>query len=1848
MTTTFTDCKLIAPVHEGAKTVIYRVEREQEPKSVIIKTLKAEYPTLEEITRLRHEYKILENLQLAGTVKAYGIENYHNGLALILEDLEGESLQSAIALARSQSFASHQIPVISFLSLAIQLASALAELHENNIIHKDIKPENLILNQKTWQIKIIDFSISTCLSRETQTISSPDLLEGTLAYMSPEQTGRMNRSIDYRTDFYSLGITFYQILTGQLPFQSNDPLELVHSHIAKTPLSPYQLNPEIPPAISDIVMKLMAKTAEERYQSALGIKADLEICLNQLLSSDKIENFTPGKLDKFGQFLIPQKLYGREAEIATLMAAFERISSGAAEMMLVSGYSGVGKTSVINEVHKPIVRQRGYFIAGKFDQFKKNIPYAALIQSFQELIRQLLTENAHKIAHWQEKILAACGQNGQVIIDVIPEVERIIGRQPQLPQLGASESQNRFNRVFQKFIQVFAQPQHPLVLFLDDLQWVDLASLNLIQMLMTEADSQYLLLLGAYRDNEVTPTHAAIQTIEKIQQAGTVVNNIVLQPLDIHNVSELVADTLNNGTVDDRVTFSKIKLLAELLFNKTQGNPFFLTQLLQTLYAEKLLNFDFNQAIWQWNIEQIQSLGITDYNVVELVARNIQKLPENTQQVLKLAACIGNRFDLDVLTIVNKKSASDTSTDLWSAIQAGLILPLTDAYKIPLVLHQEEIANQESYSQLPIAYKFLHDRVQQAAYSLILESEKKETHLTIGELLLSHTKPEEREEKIFDIVNQLNIGLEFITHQVAKDELAKLNLIAGKKAKASNAYEAAVKYLNTGLQLLTESSWQSHYDLTLALYIEAVESEYLNVNFERGKYLSEIVLEKAQTLLEKIGIYEIKIQFYVTQNQMEAAIDTGLQILELLGISLPKKPSILTIVLSLINIKLILAGKRVEQLADLPEMTDPYKLAAIRILIVVIPAAILASPELLPLVTFAAIELSIKYGNSSLSAHSYVIYGLILSAFLGEIDNGYQFGKLALKLLEKFNARELKPKVNMVFNGCLRHWKEHAKETLEPFFEGIQSGIEVGNIEFSCHNALCYCEFSFFIGENLESLNHKQAQYIDMMFKYKQEGDLLITSVFRQVALNLLGQSKNACELVGESFDENKSLPNAIESNNGMLLFYIYFAKTILCYLFKDYNQSVTSASLAEKQQKFASSAVTFPLNRFYYSLGLLALYPAASRRKQKEYLKQVSLNQQKIKKRADLAPSNFKHKYELVEAEKARVLGQELRAIEYYDLAIKGAKEQGYIQEEALANELAGEFYLSRKKDKIAQVYLIEAYYGYIRWGANAKIKDLELRYPQIFSQILKRENFGIDITQTTTSASTTGGTSVMLDLFTVMKASQVLSGEIVLDKLLDQLMQILMENAGASKGILFLEKAKKLVVVAEASLEKDKVVVLPSVPIEDRPNLPISVINYVQRTQETVTLNNAIVEGMFTTDPYILRTQPKSILSLPLIHQGQFTGILYLENNLTVGAFTQQQLSVLKLLASQASISLQNASLYEELHAYSQQLETKNQELDGKNVALQESSVREREKAQALEQSLHKLQQTQAQLVQTEKISSLGQLVAGVAHEVNNPVSFVVGNLHHASQYVAGLIKHLQLYQQYFPNSPDEIAENAEEIDLEYVLEDLPKMLSSMKVGTDRIREIMQSLRNFSRVDESGKKPVNIHDGLDSTLMILQHRLKAKPERPAIQVVKEYGNLPPVECYPGQLNQVFMNLIANAIDVFEEYNSSRTYDEIERHPNIIRIRTEVLDGNQVVIRIVDNGLGMTEEVRSRLFDPFFTTKPVGKGTGLGLSISYQIVVEKHLGKIECNSSPGKGTEFAIAIPISEYSPQSAVLASA
>ncbi|MBW4678674.1 MAG: AAA family ATPase [Microcoleus vaginatus WJT46-NPBG5] len=1803
---------LTEKIYQGQKTVIYRGYKHPERQPVIVKSLAAELPHPLDIASFKHQYEILNNLDVPGVVKLLGLERYRNSFVLIMEDFGGQSLTDFMK--------DKKISLKAFLQIGIQVAEILGKLHKKGIIHKDIKPQNILINPSTDQIKITDFSISSRLDKETHAIAHANALEGTFAYISPEQTGRMNRSLDYRTDFYSLGVTFYEILTGELPFKSTDPMELLHCHIARLPVPPCEQNPLIPPVVSSIVMKLLSKTAEERFQTAGGLKADLEECLFQLQTTGKIDNFSLGGRDLSSQLLIPQKLYGREREVQTLMDAFDRIAglqekeinTGTTELMLVSGYSGIGKTSVVNEIHKPIVGAHGYFIAGKFDQYKKNIPYAAIIQAFQSLMEQILTESPEKLAVWKASLLAALGENGQLIIDVIPEVELIIGKQQDVPQLGLSESQNRFNRLFKELINVLATKNHPLVLFLDDLQWADSASLNLIQLLLCDPDSKYLLMIGAYRDNEVTPTHPFIKTLENIQQSGATVNQIVLQPLDLSHVNQLVSDTLKNS--------KQSQMLAQLLFNKTRGNPFFLTQLFQTLHSEELLIFDFNTGGWRWDYEEIQAIGITDCNVVELVARNLNKLPQATQTALKLAACIGNSFNLDTLSVINEESISITAAQLWPALQAGLLLPLSQNYKIPLLFLPEEL-NAIPLRDSKVDCKFLHDRVQQAAYSFIPESEKKVTHFKIGQLLLKNTTPEERKENVFALVNQLNFGTDLLTNQAEKDELAGLNLIAGQKALAATAYEAAVKYLNLGIELLAADSWQNQYELTLALYVKAVEAEYLNINFERSEQLASVVLLHAVNLLDKVKVYELNIQSYVAQNQLIKAVDTGIFVVEMLGVSLAHADAGTGIV-ELPTLK---------EIEQFPEMKDPDKLAALKLLITISGPASYGKPELFLPIVLTQLNLCLQHGHSALAAYVYSIYGLLLCAALGNLDAGYHSGQLALKLLERFCAKELKAKVYTLFNVTTRHWKKLARETIAPLQEGVQSGLETGDLEYAGYCALNCCAHVFLVGEYLESVEKVQSEYLALLIKLKQEFQINYVKIWRQLALNLSGNVIDKYRLLGESFNETEMLPHLEQANNRLSIFVTYLAKTILCYLFKDYAAAIENAAIAEKDSISAPGHMTVAVHNFYYSLALLAQYPNLEASNQEKCLSMVESNQEKLKIWALSAPSNYQHKYELVEAEKARILGKNWEAMEHYDQAIAGAKKFSYIQEEALAYERAAEFYLAAGREEIGQTYIKSAYYGYVHWGAQTKVEDLESQYPQIVARIFASKIAGVEDNITTTS--TTAGAGEVLDFAAVVKATTALSGEIVIDNLLKKLMKITLENAGAQKGYLILENNGELVIEASGEMGKDETILLPSVPVSAFQNLPISLLNYVKVTRKPVVLNNAASEGIFTKDAYIIKTQPKSVLTMAIANQGKFIGLVYLENNLAAGAFTPQRLEVLKLLASGAAISLENARLYAHLESANQRLEEYSQTLE---VKVQERTLELQEKNERLQQTFKELQRTQSQLIQTEKMSSLGHLVAGIAHEINNPINFIYGNLSYATEYTQQMLKLLTLYHQTYPRATPEIEAEIETIDFNFIKEDQPKLLESMKGGAERIRQIVLSLRNFSRLDESSMKPVDIHEGLESTLLILQNRLRIAAGQTTISVSKEYGNLPQVECYAGELNQVFMNILNNAIDALEErfghYVNSEVTDFLPTP--YIRIRTEVTTGNCITIRVADNGAGMSEEVRKRIFDPFFTTKPVGSGTGLGLSVSYQIVVEKHGGVLKCVSTPTEGTELIIKIP--------------
>ncbi|TWH61895.1 trifunctional serine/threonine-protein kinase/ATP-binding protein/sensor histidine kinase [Dulcicalothrix desertica] len=1800
-------------IYAGTRTLVYRAIREKDLQTVIIKLMRNEYPSFSEIVQFRNQYTIALNLDIPGIIKPYSLETHYNGYALVMEDFDGVSLKEWVV----QNGDWGAKDKADFLSIAVQIATILDGLHRHHVIHKDIKPANILIHPQTRQIKLIDLSISSLLPRETQQLQNPNILEGTLGYISPEQTGRMNRLVDYRTDFYSLGVTFYELLTGKLPFVSNEPMELVHSHIAKQALPAHSINPEIPLVISNIIAKLMAKNAEDRYQSALGLKYDLENCLYQYKETGKIADLTLGQRDICDRFLIPEKLYGREKEVETLLEAFDRVSLGSTQMILVAGFSGIGKTAVVSEVHKPIVRQRGYFIKGKYDQFQRNIPFSAFVQSFRDFMGQLLSESDAQLQKWKANISAAVGENGQVIIEVIPELETIIGQQPPVPELSGNAAQNRFNLLFKNFIKVFTCKEHPLVIFLDDLQWADSASLKLIQLLMSERNNEYLLVIGAYRDNEVSPSHPFILTVDEMKKAGATVKTITLDALSELDINNLVADTLS-------CNFSISQQFAELVYQKTKGNPFFTTQFLKALYEDGLITFDFNIGIWQCDIARIRALAMTD-DVVEFVALQLQKLPQPTQSLLKLAACIGNQFDLTTLSVVSQISLQETAANLWRALQEGLVLPESEIYKF----YQEN--NLKSNKQLQtshhelVKYRFLHDRVQQAAYSLIPDDKKQTTHLKIGQLLLNGISQVELEEKLFDIVGHFNLGINLITQVAPRQQLAQLNLQAAQKAKSTIAYVAASSYLAVGKQLLEAEAWKNQYELTLAIYEEDAEVSYLLGNFDQMEENAQTIIKHSKKISDQVRVYEIKIQAYVAQNQSPKAINAALYILNTLGIQLPTQPSMAQVLLGLVGTKIALAGKPVDALVSLPRMNHSETIAATRLLFSVVSAAYISSPKLMALLVFKNLNLCLKMGNHRLSAFGYVCYALILCGILGNVQTGYQFGELSLKILQAFNAKEIECKVIFMVYAFIKPWKNHVNTTLDSLLEAYQAGINSGDIEYASWSVMIYCQHLYLSGFDLIKLENKLQIYHNVVAQLKQSAAQNYIDALAQLVLNLKGNSQSPHILKGEVFDETEKLNLQIELGDKPGVFFTSVFQSIARYLFGEYQQALESADVAKKYAEAATSTFILPNSYFYDSLICLALFNQSPPAQQKQLMKRAQSNQKKLHKVASTAPMNHLHQYYLVEAERHRVLGQKFQAITLYDRAISLAKENEYLNIEALANELAAKLYLDDGREQFARVYITNAYYCYGRWGAKAKVDDLEKRYPELLSPVLKfepnlsAERGTILINSANTIHSTSTTTTSILDLPAVIKASQTISSEIQLDNLLATLMQVVIENAGAKKAALLLHRDNNLVIEVIAQIshnqQETETKVLQSIPIAESLDIPHSIIYYVKNTLETLVIDHATAKIAWIADDYIQREQPRSILCTPIINQGNLTGILYLENRLITGAFTTDRIQLLNLLVSQVAISLENARLYKQAQDYATQAQNY---------------------AQQLEQSLSDLKQMQLQLVQNEKMSALGNLVAGVAHEINNPVGFIAGNIEPALDYVKDVFGVVDLYQEKFPNPGAEIKDEIETINLEYVREDLPKLLSSMKEGVKRIRSISNSLRTFSRADTDIPVSFNIHDGIDSTILILKHRLKASENRPAVEVITDYGQIPQVQCFPGQLNQVFMNLLANAIDALEESNNGRTFAEIKANANRITVKTSVnIDEKQVTISIKDNGKGISESVKERIFDHLFTTKSVGKGTGLGLAIAHQIVVEKHGGTIKVNSAPGEGAEFMINLPV-------------
>jgi predicted ATPase/class 3 adenylate cyclase/GAF domain-containing protein/tRNA A-37 threonylcarbamoyl transferase component Bud32 len=1489
-------------IHHSENSRVYRARRVEDRQSVIVKFLAQEYPTSEQIRRYKQEYHLTCQIDSPGVIKAYSLEEWQRSYAIAFEDFGAISLRQVLQEQKT-------LPLKEFLDLAIAISESLGQIHAANIIHKDINPANIVVNPETKVVKIIDFGIATQLSRENPPLKNPNILEGTLAYISPEQTGRINRGLDYRTDFYSLGVTLYEMLTGKLPFEATDPLELVHCHIAKMPSvfgsrelanllcsQPGITNnqqritnneEQILQVIANIVMKLMAKNAEERYQSAEGLKADLEICRQQLEAKGNIAPFALGQQDICDRFQIPQKLYGREAEIATLLAAFEGVAeTGKIELMMVAGYSGIGKSSLVQELYKPITARRGYFIAGKFDQFQRNIPYSAIVAAFRGLIEQILGETEAQLQVWREKLLQGLGSSGQIIIDVIPEVELIIGKQPPVPALEPNEAQNRFNLVFGNFIRVFCTQDHPLALFIDDLQWADIATLQLLERLLINGQTSYLFLLGAYRDNEVMAGHPLLMTLDKIRQSHPVINQITLQPLPLKEVAYLISDTLKQPP-------EQVSELADLVLQKTGGNPFFVNEFLQALYRKKLIKFNRNYRSWRGEIAAIKARNFTD-NVVELMVSKLQELPPITQKILSLAACWGAEFDLTLLNWITQRSPQETFQELKIALNYNLIVPCSEVDQ-DLLIH---------------SYKFGHDRIQQAAYSLIPDGEKAATHYHIGQVVRQNLSSHAREEQIFNLLNQLNYGITLITDQSERDELAQLNLIACGKARNATAYQSAREYAEIGLSLLGENAWQRHYDMTLGFHNNLTDISWLCGDLDAMEKFINLVIQHSQSLLDQVHVYKIKIQAKVAQTKLKEATDIAQELLIKLGVIFPEPLTLKDTEVVTAEIAQLIGDRDIEDLLHLPMMTDGEKIATLQIANSVIPAAYFSNFLLYPLLICLSVKLSIQYGNIPESAFGYVCYSIVACNLLQQVDTGVKFAQLALKLVAKLDAKSTQPEVLNAAGLFTVHRKFHTKETLPILQESYVRALEVGQLEAAGYSAHNFCLNSFWSGQTLTSLEPQVRAYCNALAQLNQAIAANWCRIHWQSMLNLLGLAEPPYILSGEALQETEILSHLRDADDFFGLYFFCLHKLMLSYLFEEISSAQTYALEIKKYFNAVVGTVGIPALYLYDSLTALAAVSSASE-KLSEVLQRVDENQSQLQQYwADYAPMNHQHKVDLVAAEKCRVLGQKTDAMELYDRAIAGAKANEYIQEEALANELAAKFYLAWGKDKIARVYMMDAHYCYGRWGATAKVKHLEANYPQLcLSATAKTANSSTLNTRMTSDSTNT----TILDLATTIKSTNAISSEIVLEKLLATLMNIIVENAGAERGILILPRGQDLWVEAIKEPDSEKVSVWKFLALNQVTRLSAKIVNYVARTRETLVLSNATTEGNFTDDPYIQEYQCQSIACTPLINRGVLQGIIYLENNLTTAAFTEERLALLRTLAGQAAISLENARLYD-----------------------------------------------------------------------------------------------------------------------------------------------------------------------------------------------------------------------------------------------------------------------------------------------------------------------------------------------
>jgi PAS domain S-box-containing protein len=1830
------------------ESILYRGRSNDDASRVLVLSPAVQRPTPESLKRLEHAYFLREELNSAWAARPSAIASHWERTVLVLEDPGGVPLDRLLG---------HPLDVAFALRLATSLSNAIGHLHQRGIIHKDIKPANVLVNSVTGQSWLMGFGIASRLPRERQSPEPPECVAGTLAYMAPEQTGRMNRSIDSRSDLYSMGVTLYEMLTGSLPFTASDPLEWVHCHIARKAVPPGERLKNVPIPVSAIVMKLLAKTAEERYQTAAGVESDFRHCLAAWDAQGRIDEFPLAEYDTPDRLLIPEKLYGRAHEIDILLASFERVvASGRPELVLVSGYSGIGKSSVVNELQKVLVPPRGLFASGKFDQYKRDIPYATLAQAFQSLIRPLLNKSEAELNDWRDALREALGPNGQLMVDLVPELMLVIGEQPTVPDLSPQDAQRRFQLVFRRFIGVFARPEHPLALFLDDLQWLDVATLDLLEDLLTRPDVGHLMLIGAYRDNEVNSAHPLIRKLEAIRKSGAIVQDIILVPLTGGDLQRLISDSL-------RCEAKRATPLAQVVHEKTAGNPFFTIQFITALAEEALLTFDHGAGRWCWDLNRIHAKGYTD-NVVDLMVGKLNRLPLKTQRALQEFACLGNSAEISTLSIVHGTSEDELHLDLWEALRLEFVVRLDGSYK------------------------FVHDRVQEAAYSLIPEELRAAAHLRIGRLLTAHIPPEKREETIFEIANQFDRGAALATSQEERDQIAELNLIAGKRAKASTAYASALKYLSAGAALLADDCWERRSELAFALELHRGECEFLTGELAAAEERLTVLSSRTANTVEQATVACLRMDLYTTHDQSDRAVGVCLDYLRHLGVEWSPHPTEEEGRREYDRIWSQLGSRSIEELIELPLMSDPASVATLDVLIKVFSAALFTDANFLSLAVCRAVNLSLARGNSDGACVAYVWLGMIAGPHFDNYKAGFRFGRLGYELVEQHGLKRFQARTYLWFGQFVIPWTKHVQAGRDLMLRAFEVANKTGDLTVAAYSRDALNTNLLAAGDPLDEV-HRGAEN-GLEFAQNARFGIVIGVITGQLGLirSLRGLTPKFGSFDDGQFDELR-FERYLASEPVLALpeCWYWIRKLQARFAAGEYAAAVDASLRAERLLWTSPSLFETAEYHFYGALSHAACCDPAFPDRHRQHFEALAAHHRQLEAWAENCPENFETRVALVGAEIACIEGRDLDAMRLYEQAIRSAHANGFVQNEALSDELAARFYMARGFEKIAHGYLRDARYCYLRWGAGGKVRQLDELYP-----FLREEEAAPSPT------SMIMAPVEYLDLATVMNVSQAVAGEIVLEKLIDTLMRTAIEHAGAQRGLLILPRGTEQRIAAEATTSGDNIIVRLQEASMAEAEVPESIVHYVVRTQESIILDDASAQNPFSTDTYIRRHSARSILCLPLINQGKLIGVLYLENNLTPHVFTPARIAVLKLLASQAAISLENTRLYRDLEkreakirrlvdanimgifiwnlqgeiieaneAFLHMVEYSREDIVSGGVRwtdLTPAEWRDRDEravaeikatgtvrpykkeyirkggsrvpvligaaifegsgnegvAFVLDLSEQKraeeaLQKAQAELAHVTRAATLGELTASIAHEIRQPLAAVVNNANASLRWLSR-------------DSPN--------------LTEACEAIRRIVRDGNRAGDVISRMRALFKKASTTKEQLDINETIEEVVILVQSEV----QRSRVSLQTRLANdLPLILGDKIQLQQVILNLLMNAIEAMsgvaegprELGVSSEKVTEIPGESEEGAFGDKALaeaEWTHLLIAVRDSGPGLDPQHLHRLFDAFYTTKPQGLGMGLAISRS---IIEDHGGRLWAKANAPRGAVFQFTLPIND-----------